>query len=118
MSTEHSIDRREFLAASAAAGIAATVHASASAQQDEVTLALDGGPKAVSANPVSTPRFGEPERSQLDAMLGQDSLLYWKAPQTTKFIERFQEICPLKYVMTCSSGTAALHIAVCAAGIG
>ena len=34
------------------------------------------------------------------------------------FTERFREVCPVKHVMTCSSGTAALHIAVAAAGIG
>src|SRR2546430_8634950 len=51
-------------------------------------------------------------------MLGQDSLFYWKGPQTTLLIERFQKVCPVKYVMPCSSGTAALHIAVAAAGIG
>src|SRR6185295_433151 len=58
------------------------------------------------------------ERERLNAMLGQDSLFYWKGPQTTLFIERFKRVCPMKYVMPCSSGTAALHIAVAAAGIG
>jgi len=51
-------------------------------------------------------------------MIGQDSLFYWKGPQTALLIERFRAICPHKHVMTCSSGTAALHIAVAAAGIG
>src|SRR6185295_11027302 len=58
------------------------------------------------------------ERERLNAMLGQDSLFYWKGPQTTLFTERFKQVCPVKYVMPCSSGTAALHIAVTAAGIG
>src|SRR5213594_1765610 len=62
--------------------------------------------------------MGEPERQRLEAMLGQDSLFYWKGPQTTLLIERFKNVCPVKYVMPCSSGTAALHIAVAAAGIG
>ena len=51
-------------------------------------------------------------------MLDQDSLFYWQGPQTKLLTERFQEICPVKHVQTCSSGTAALHIAVAAAGIG
>ena len=51
-------------------------------------------------------------------MLGQDSLFYWKGPQATLLIERFKKVCPVKYVMPCSSGTAALHIAVAAAGVG
>lgn len=109
------LPRRQFIAASAAA---AAVAATAQAQDAPPALAVDGGPKAVTPPPKAGPRFGEPERTQLDAMLGQDTLLYWKAPQTTAFIERFQAFCPLKYVMTCSSGTAALHIAVCAAGVG
>ena len=62
-------------------------------------------------------RWGEPERERLNAMIDQDSLFYWKGPQTTSLIERFRQVCPLKHVMTCSSGTAALHIAVAAAGI-
>ncbi|MDB6059219.1 MAG: putative PLP-dependent enzyme involved in cell wall biosis, partial [Verrucomicrobiales bacterium] len=37
--------------------------------------------------------------------------------QTTLLTKRFQEHVPLKHVMVCSSGTAALHIAVATAGI-
>jgi dTDP-4-amino-4,6-dideoxygalactose transaminase len=50
-------------------------------------------------------------------MLRQESLFYWEGPQTGLLIERFRNLCPLEHVMTCSSGTAALHIAVAAAGI-
>jgi perosamine synthetase len=81
-------------------------------------LAIEGGEKAVREAPPRVARWGEPERERLDAMLGQDSLFYWKGPQTTALIERFRRACPLPDVMTCSSGTAALHIAVAAAGIG
>src|SRR5690606_4342062 len=38
--------------------------------------------------------------------------------QTKLLKERFQEHYPLDYLMPCSSGTAALHIAVQAAGVG
>src|SRR5256886_9433959 len=51
-------------------------------------------------------------------MLGQDSLFYWKGQQTTLLLERFKKVCPVKHVRPCSSGRAALHIAVAAAGIG
>lgn len=79
--------------------------------------AVAGGTKSVRS--VSRPgrRWGDPERRRLDALVDQDTLFYWKGPQTGEFIKRFQEVCPLKQVMTCSSGTAALHIAVAAAGI-
>lgn len=63
-------------------------------------------------------RWGDPERQRLSAMIDQPSLFFYKGPQTLALIERFRQHHPLKHVMTCSSGTAALHIAVAAAGIG
>lgn len=81
-------------------------------------LALEGGEKAVQAACSPAARWGEPERKQLEEMLGQDSLFYWQGPQTKLLLERFREVCPVKYAFNCSSGTAALHIAVNAVGIG
>jgi len=108
--------RRRFLAASSGALVAGSLPG-----QDEkpaaAKLALHGGPKAVPGPAPKLVRWGKPERDRLDAMIGQDSLFYWKGPQTTALIERFRGVCPLKHVMTCSSGTAALHIAAAAAGI-
>src|SRR3989454_2847188 len=114
------ISRREFLAASSAAVLAGTLTStkSTAAQSSAAPkLALNGGEKTVKPSAKLPIRWGEPERERLNAMLGQDSLFYWKGPQTTLLIERFQKVCPVKYVMPCSSGTAALHIAVAAAGI-
>jgi dTDP-4-amino-4,6-dideoxygalactose transaminase len=113
------ISRRQFLVASSSAVLAGTLENSTAAQSSATTkLAVHGGEKTV-RQPVPLPiRWGEPERERLSAMLGQDSLFYWKGPQTTLLIERFNKVCPVKYVMPCSSGTAALHIAVAAAGIG
>jgi perosamine synthetase len=120
MSGTHSISRRQFVA-----GASSLVLAGAAAGAGEKTvsgqgsrLAINGGEKAVKKSPVSGPRWGEPERKQLEAMLRQNSLFYWKGPQTNLLIERFRKICPMKYVATCSSGTAAIHVAVAAAGIG
>ncbi|MCA9133583.1 MAG: DegT/DnrJ/EryC1/StrS family aminotransferase, partial [Planctomycetales bacterium] len=110
------LSRRNFVTTTSllAGGLLAT---SAAATEEE-PLAIDGGPKAVTTARPHQARWGEPERQQLEAMLEQNSLMYWKGPQTTQMIERFQQFCPLEQVMTCSSGTAALHIAVSAAGIG
>ena len=115
-----SIPRRDFLAASAsAAGLSLAAGVSQAADTPAVAkLAVDGGEKAVKTPFAQPARFGEPERERLEQMLGQDTLFYWKGPQTGIFTERFQQVCPAKYVMTCSSGTAAVHIAVGAAGIG
>ncbi|MFV2070092.1 MAG: DegT/DnrJ/EryC1/StrS family aminotransferase, partial [Pirellulales bacterium] len=85
---------------------------------DGSQLALHGGKKATEGAPALPIRWGQPERERLDAMLHQEALFYWKGPQTTLLKERFQEFCPVEHVHTCSSGTAAIHIAVAASGIG
>lgn len=90
----------------------------APASTPPAALAIEGGPKSVPTVPKLGRRWGAPERDRLNATLEQDTLFYWKGPQTTAFIERFRQICPARHVMPCSSGTAALHIAVAAAGIG
>jgi perosamine synthetase len=82
------------------------------------TLALHGGEPSVTETLPDRVRWGAPEGAQLTEMLEQPSLFYWNGPQTKLLTERFQEYYPLPYVMPCSSGTAALHIAVAAAGIG
>lgn len=54
--------------------------------------------------------------------MAQASLFYWQGRgvnrQTARFAEQFRKHCPATHVATCSSGTAAVHIAVAAAGIG
>ena len=119
------ISRRRFLAtASTAAAVAAArpvTETHGLAQSDESTpakLALEGGPKAVGARSKAPRRWGRPEQDRVQRALDQDTLFYWKGPQTQAFVERFQQLCPATHVMPCSSGTAALHIAVAAAGIG
>jgi perosamine synthetase len=119
--TKPSFSRREFLAASSAAVIAGGLGATHSRAADSTAplkLALHGGEKAVKESSKLPIRWGEPERERLNAMLGQDSLFYWKGPQNALFLERAKKFCPVKHMMACSSGTAALHIAVAAAGIG
>src|SRR5207247_4360400 len=120
--TPTGITRRDFLAASSAAMLASAIDptsvSAAESSSFEPKLALKGGEKAVKQSPKLPIRWGEPERERLNAMLGQDTLFYWKGPQTTLFIERFKQVCPVKYVMPCSPATAALHIAVAASGIG
>jgi dTDP-4-amino-4,6-dideoxygalactose transaminase len=119
MSSDHSLSRREFLASSSlalGAGVLGDGEASA-APGPTVRLAIHGGEKAVGERMPKLVRWGEPEKQRLDAMIGQDTLFYWKGPQTSLLLERFRKICPLPHVMSCSSGTAALHIAVATTGI-
>ncbi len=124
MNARDALSRRGFLAGASgllAAGAlpgAANAADAAAPPAASSPLALHGGQKAVGKSATLPIRWGEPERQRLEAMLRQDSLFYWQGPQTGLLIERFQEVCPLKHVQTCSSGTAALHIAVAACGIG
>jgi dTDP-4-amino-4,6-dideoxygalactose transaminase len=122
MSESNSLSRREFVASTSSglllAGAAGMAAGKAPAAEPEVKLAIKGGEKAVKDRPGTGRRWGEPERKQLEAMLEQNTLFYWQGPQTKLLTERFREVCPLKYVQTCSSGTAAVHIAVAAAGVG
>jgi dTDP-4-amino-4,6-dideoxygalactose transaminase len=119
MKPDQNLSRRQFIASTSAALLATQLSALESDKSagDTDKLALHGGEKAVKKPALKPVRWGDPELEQFRQMLKQDSLLYWKAPQTTLLIQRFQEHVPLKYVMSCSSGTAALHIAVAAAGI-
>ena len=114
------MSRRQFVAGASSFVLAGGVSGAtdATAPSDSRQLALHGGEKAVKESVSSTPRWGDIERKQLDAMLQQNSLFYWQGPQTQLLAERFREVCPVKHVQTCSSGTAAIHIAVAAAGIG
>jgi dTDP-4-amino-4,6-dideoxygalactose transaminase len=113
------MSRRAFVAGTSGLLLAGAAAGSApSSAKPAGTLAIQGGEKAVKVPQGSGRRWGEPERKQLEAMIEQNTLFYWQGPQTQLLTERFQKFCPLKYVQTCSSGTAALHIAVGAAGIG
>ena len=115
-----SLSRRKFISTTSTVVAAAQLPSLATA--DPVTpgtkLAVAGGEKAVKSSGGKLIRWGDPERQRLNAMLDQPALFYWKGPQTTALIERVQQHHPMKHVMTCSSGTAAVHIAVAAAGIG
>jgi dTDP-4-amino-4,6-dideoxygalactose transaminase len=119
MNEKESMSRRKFVAGASSLVVAGTVIAAEgnAVPNGGSKLAIHGGEKAVRESSVATPRWGEQERKQLDAMLQQDSLFYWKGKQTELLTQRFREVCPVKYVQTCSSGTAALHIAVAASGI-
>jgi dTDP-4-amino-4,6-dideoxygalactose transaminase len=119
MQSSEGFSRRDFIAttgaAVAAVGVASRV--ACAKPQAAAALAVNGGPKAVSEALPPRKRWGAEELARLTETLQQDTLFYWQGPQTTKFIEKLQQTCPHKHVMTCSSGTASLHIAVAAAGI-
>ena len=121
MPSPKNVSRRQFVAGASSlvlAGAAVQGNTEAAGAGETSQLALHGGKKATEGAPSLPIRWGEPEGMQLREMLDQNALFYWKGPQTTLLKERFQKLCPVKYAHTCSSGTAAIHIAVAASGIG
>jgi perosamine synthetase len=114
MQSERSISRRRFIASTAALAAVSQLPA---AETDPNALAMNGGAKTVKARVPKLVRWGDAERNNLNEMIGQDTLFYWHGPQTTALIERVKKWVPSKWVMTCSSGTAAIHAAIGAAGI-
>jgi perosamine synthetase len=118
--------RRKFIQANSVALLATQLptlgNAAESPSGDAAKLAKLGGPKSVHARAGRRVRWGDMEKQQLNAAVDQPSIFYWGAgkpnQQTALFIERFKAYCPREHVVTCSSGTAAIHIAVAAAGIG
>ena len=111
------VTRRTFLATTSTFVATASLQGMESSPKPAGKIAMEGGERAIKESAPPLSRWGEPEREQLNAMLGQDTLFYWNGPRAKLLTERFQQICPLKYVMPCSSGSAAIHIAIAAAGI-
>lgn len=87
-------------------------------QENTLSLAIDGGEPAIRKAPARDPRWGSREQERLTAMLDQPSLFYWQNRQTEAMLGEFRKHYPFENIMPCSSCSAALHIAVAAAGIG
>jgi perosamine synthetase len=77
-------------------------------------LALQGGPKTVTATLPEHHRWGREELARLTAMVDQPSLFYSKGPQCGALLEEFRKTYPLRWAFPTSSGTAALYVAVAA----
>ena len=119
MNGPNRLDRRKFIGTTSLAILATQLPGAGGEPPDSgpAALALNGGPKAVSQALPKPKRWGEPELAQLGEAVKQPSLYYWNNKQTKLFTERFRKIYAHKFVQPCSSGSAALHIAVAAAGI-
>ena len=81
-------------------------------------LAIDGGPKAVTNKLAGWPQFDEKAISAVQKVLKSGKVNYWTGPKGMEFERKFAEWQGSKYAISASSGTAALHIALSALGIG
>ena len=65
---------------------------------------------------ISKPYIGEEEKAAVLEVL--DSGMLSQGPRTQAFEERFAALCQVKHAVAVSSGTAAIHLALLANGIG
>lgn len=82
-------------------------------------LAMNGGKKVRTAPwPAVGRRFGKEELKQLKEALEQNTLFYLYGSKTKRLCARMATVCGAKHVVACSSGSAAVHGAVKACGVG
>ena len=81
-------------------------------------MAIEGGPKAVTNRLASWPQFDDKAVTAVKEVLKSGKVNYWTGPKGMEFERKFAEWQGSKYAISASSGTAALHIALSALGIG
>jgi dTDP-4-amino-4,6-dideoxygalactose transaminase len=81
-------------------------------------LAVDGGPKAVTNKLAGWPQFDEKAIGAVQEVLRSGKVNYWTGSKGMEFERKFAEWQGSEYAISASSGTAALHIALSALGIG
>src|SRR2546426_1194878 len=75
-------------------------------------LAIHGGPKAKRTPFPSRKRHGELEKRYLAEVIDSDVLFYFIGTKVFEFQRRFAAMYGRKHCIACSSGTAAVHIAL------
>nr|MDO8083459.1 DegT/DnrJ/EryC1/StrS family aminotransferase [Candidatus Sigynarchaeum springense] len=80
--------------------------------QDRRKLALLGGPKAKTCPFGTGKRFGEAEMKQLGDVIDSDVLFYAIGKKVREMEAKLKDMYGMKHCNGCSSGTAAVHIAL------
>ena len=81
-------------------------------------LAIDGGPKAKATPYRKGMRFGRDELKELKEALAQNTLFYAHGQKVRQFCETLASKYGRKYAVATTSGTAAIHVALGAVGVG
>jgi dTDP-4-amino-4,6-dideoxygalactose transaminase len=81
-------------------------------------LAIEGGPKAVSSPLSPWPQFDEEAIRAVEQVLRSGKVNYWTGRKGLEFEKAFADWQGSRYAISVGSGTAALHVALSALGIG
>jgi dTDP-4-amino-4,6-dideoxygalactose transaminase len=81
-------------------------------------LAIDGGPMAVTSELTPWPQFDNNAVRSVEEVLRSGKVNYWTGPKGMEFERRFAEWQGSKFAISTATGTAALHVALSALGIG
>ena len=81
-------------------------------------LAIDGGAKTVTNTLIGWPKFDEKAIKAVEEVLRSGKVNYWTGPKGMEFEKKFAEWQGSKYAISVCNGTAALHVAMTALGIG
>jgi dTDP-4-amino-4,6-dideoxygalactose transaminase len=82
------------------------------------SLAINGGTKAVTNKLAAWPQFDERAIAAVEAVLRSGKVNYWTGNKGMEFEKRFAEWQGSRYAISVATGTAALHVALTALGIG
>lgn len=81
-------------------------------------LAIHGGTKAVTSSKINWPNFDEKAIKAVEDVLRSGKVNYWTGPKGMEFEKKFAAWQGSKYAVSVATGTAALHVAMAAMGIG
>ncbi len=81
-------------------------------------LAIQGGTKAVTSKMAGWPNFSEEAIKAVENVLRSGKVNYWTGSKGREFEEKFAAWQGSKYAISVANGTAALHVALTALGIG
>jgi dTDP-4-amino-4,6-dideoxygalactose transaminase len=88
------------------------------ASSAQKTLAINGGPKSVTTPLPHWPEFDEEAIRAVEAVLRSGKVNYWTGPKGMEFEDAFARWQGSRYAVSTATGTAALHVALSALGIG
>ena len=81
-------------------------------------LAIHGGPKAVKNKLTGWPSFSDKAIQEVEAVLRSGKVNYWTGKRGMQFEKEFAAWQGSRYAISVATGTAALHVALTALGIG